>query len=215
MKNPVLAITATFLALSLNAGFIREFNQQHAEKEISTQQLISFLRNHQDDPLLCSSIQLDLTVWHDEDYNQTLFNSVHKKFCDLAEVCQRHENNKDDMSWIDILGSPFKDMFDLVDENNNIHGNVSLQNDDNNNFCVRIMVNHDDQYDHERWKQIIHISIDYLEKCTVDEVHPTYECLGPIFHDTITLTAGDKTIHALLKATWNDGDDVVHSWYSQ
>jgi len=220
MRNRVLLITATFLALNFNvySNPIEEFGKKTGEDKISSQDIATFLRKNQEDPSLCTSIHLDLTVWHDEEYNPAPFGTVCETFLKLLGSCKQSESEKNNMGWIELIGSPCKDIFDVFEDNDGIHGNVSLNFDEKNQLNVGVMFYHDDEYNQDVWKRIVEISVDYLEKCTpedeLDESVQRYECLGPIFRDTIAATADEKTVHSLLKATWKDGDNSVCSWYS-
>ena len=167
-------------------------------------------REQKYDHARCASLHFDFTVSHDHEFNKLNWLSLEGKFADLAILCDKSQHDETDTRWLDVLGSPFKEILYFKDRKG-IHGFITIElgsDVDIQKDTIKIYgkIYHDQEYDKQAWQHIIDIMVDYTQRCQLDSGQ-IEKFLGPIFRESIKTVSDDETLHGSLDFYWKNIND--------
>lgn len=136
-----------------------------------------------------------------EHYDHELWNSIAGQFSNLGLLCQQSEKDKSyDQQWVEILGSPFKEVYPIVKGSHGIHGNIFINQRVEDTNCIQFVARlfHDKIYDAATWKSIIDLCIEsFSDKMDQNEQAWTKQ-LAPIFSQSIAQCSDASGIHGSI-----------------
>jgi len=202
------ALSATACMLCLHADQ-KKVCQQKPKNHDS---VISFLKEHQYDHSIFASLNFDFTLSHDHEFNKFNWLSLEGKFAELAILCDKSQKDETDTRWLDILGSPFKEIL-YFKRHYGIHGFITIELgccEDIQKDTIKIYgkIYHDEDYDKQAWQHIIDIMVDYAQRIE-SKHHEIEKLVGPIFRESIKTVSDDETLHGSLCFFWKNINDEM------
>lgn len=201
----IAAVAASSLLVGSCPASIK--NNNASNKDVI--KLRRFLNRNKHEHSLCSSIGLMFKLWHEDSYDREIWKTVLGQFLDLIMACKGSEKNPDDTKWLDMLGSPFKDLAEYRNYRG-IHGTLTVfADDDLNTIQLKATVYHDEDYDEEAWKSVMEKAIEFADKSVAsnDVAEGLMATLGPLLKDAISVAGDESGIHGGLEMKWHDKDN--------
>ncbi len=181
-----------------SAGFVRgesllhEFARVHPTPSLET--FMSFLHQHQQNPELCRSFTCTVHIERTPETSLNDWQTMIDHTSSLVQALQTSKNNAQDSSFLDLIGSPIKEWYELAGDKTGLHMKINIEfplriNDGQNlhslnditKISIRIRVSHEKYYDTTAWRSIREQLISLIDNFE----HNSSENFKPIRTDSL------------------------------
>jgi len=213
----------TILLISFLCGDLQAHNlkngikEERKEKTCTTHDAMSFFQKNKNDLSLYKSLHVVFELWHENEYDHNLWKGLAGSFCNLAACCENSGLNPDDESWLSLMGPFFKKLHDsYINDKTGIHGNISIQLQDEKIKCV-VSVNHREDYDTDAWQSLVNTGIHLAQRFSDVNESENIAWLQkniPIIGNAISVAGDNSGIHGLLEVKISDTTNNMGMGYT-